>query len=157
MKNKKLKSKILHNNFFPKNRKAWIRIIEALVAILLMAGILLLIVQSQSSGEKDISSKVYVTENAILREIQSTSTYRNYVLSVANSEEFEDFDSSLKNHIINRIPEYLSCTGKICDFGFDSSCNIESSEEDVYVKSVMIAGNSTIYDPKLLKIFCWEI
>ncbi len=156
MKNKKLKSKILHNNFFPENRRGWIRIVEALVAILLIAGFLFLIINNQEKEVKDISSKVYATENAILREIQSNNVYRENILGIGEtSVEFKDFNVDLKNHITSRVPEYLNCTAKICDFDYDPNCNIESSKKDIYVRSVMIAADLDAYNPKLLKIFCW--
>ncbi len=138
-----------------KNKRGWIRIVEALVAILLIAGFLMLLIDNQEEGTKDISSKVYVTENAILREIQSNSTFRSYILTITGSIEFEEFDDCLKNHITSRVPEYLNCVGKICDFGTNPVCDIDSLEKDIYVRSVMIATDSTTYDPKLLKIFCW--
>jgi len=157
MKNKKLKSKILHNNFFPENRRGWIRIIEALIAILLIAGFLILIIDNQEKGVKDISSKVYITENAILKEIQSNSVYRTYIFTITESVEFEGFNVDLKNHITSRVPEYLNCVGKICDFDYDPNCNIDSLKKDIYVRSVMIATDLDTYNPKLLKIFCWTV
>jgi len=139
-----------------KNKRAWIRIVEALVAILLIAGFLTLLINSQEEGTKDISSKVYLTENAILREVQLNDTYRTYILGIdENSVEFDGFNENLKEHINNRIPNYLNCTVKICDFSFDPACNIDSLKKDVYVRSVMITTDSTTYNPKLLKIFCW--
>ena len=138
-----------------KNKKGWIRIVEALFAILLIAGFLILLINSQESEEKDISSNIYVTENVILREIQSNNTYRTYILGIETSVEFENFKDNLKEHINNRIPTYLNCTGKICDFETNPVCNIKSSEEEIYVRSVMIAGDYETYEPKLLKIFCW--
>ena len=138
-----------------KNKKGWIRIVEALVAILLIAGFLILIIDNQENGGKDISAKVYMTENAILREIQSNSTFRTYILTITESVEFENFNSDLKNHITSRVPTYLNCTGKICDFAYDPVCDIDSLKKDIYVRSVMIATDSTTYEPKLLKIFCW--
>lgn len=157
MKNKKLKSKILHNNFFPRNRRAWIRIVEALVAILLIAGFLMLILDVQAGDDKDISSRIYDSENAILREIQLNSTYRDYILTIPGSIEFDEFNYDLQNHIEKRIPEYLDCTAKICDFETDPVCDIEDLGKNVYVRSVMIAANTNIYEPKLLKIFCWTL
>lgn len=138
------------------NKKGWIRIVEALVAILLIAGFLVLIIDNPENREKDISAKVYMTENAILREVQSNNTYREYILGIGEtSVEFEAFDDSLKNHITSRVPLYLNCTGKICDFALDPVCNIESLEKNIYVRSVMITANLDTYEPKLLKIFCW--
>ncbi len=138
-----------------KNKRGWIRIVEALIAILLIAGFLTLLINSQEEGTKDISSKVYLTENAILREIQLNNTYRTDILDVTGSVEFESFNENLKEHINNRIPNYLNCTGKICDFEYDPACNIDSLKKDIYVRSVMITTDSTTYNPKLLKIFCW--
>lgn len=138
-----------------KNKRGWIRIVEALIAILLIAGFLILIINNPKNGQKDISAKVYVTENAILREIQLNFTYRDYILGIAETVEFENFDDNLKDHITSRVPNYLNCISKICDFYIDPVCDIVSSEENLYVRSVMIAADSTTYDPKLLKIFCW--
>jgi len=137
------------------NKRGWIRIVEAMVTILLIAGFLILIIDNPENGKKDISTKVYVTENAILREVQANSTYRTYILGIDASIELGAFRTDLEDHITSRIPEYLSCTSKICDFGTDPTCNIDSLEEEIYVRSVMIAADSTDYDPKLLKIFCW--
>lgn len=141
-----------------KNKKGWIRIVEALIAILLIAGFLILIIDNQEKGVKDISSKVYMTENAILREVQLNNTYREYILGIGHtSVEFEDFNVYLKNHITSRVPAYLNCTGKICDFDYDPNCNIDSLKKDIYVRSVMITADLDDYNPKLLKIFCWTI
>ncbi len=140
-----------------KDKHGWIRIVEAMVAILLIAGFLTLIIENYPNGERDLTDKIYLTENIILREIELNSTYRNYVLSVDSSVDFENFNSNLKNQIINRTPEYLECEGKICDFEYDSACNINSVKEEIYARSILIAANSTKYEPKILKIFCWTL
>jgi len=139
-----------------KNKKGWIRIVEAMVSILLIAGFLILLINNPGKVEKDVSTKVYATENAILREVQLNSTYRTYILGIGEtSVEFENFNINLKNHITSRVPEYLNCTSKLCDFDINPACDIGSLEKDIYVRSVMIAADSTTYDPKLLNIFCW--
>ncbi|MCK5624933.1 hypothetical protein KAI04_03775 [Candidatus Pacearchaeota archaeon] len=141
-----------------KNKRGWIRIVEALVAILLISGFLILVIDDFGDEKKDISNKVYVAENAILREIQLNSTYRNYILGIGEtSVEFKDFNVYLKNHITSRVPTYLNCTGKLCDFSVNPVCDIDALEKDIYVKSVIIAANSTIYNSKILKIFCWAV
>jgi len=138
------------------NKKGWIRIVEAMVAILLISGFLILIIDNPENRGKDISAKVYVAENAILREVQLNNTYRTYILGIGEAVvEFDNFNVDLKNHIKSRTPLYLNCTGKLCDFATDPVCDIEYLEKNIYVRSVMIAANSDIYEPKLLKIFCW--
>lgn len=136
----------------------WVRIVEAMVGILLIAGFLIVIINNGNAGDTGISEKVYSSENTILREIQLNNTFRTYILGIGTtSVEFENFDVTLKNHITSRIPNYLNCTGKICDFATDSTCTIESSENNLYARSVMIATNENTYSPKLLKLFCWEV
>ena len=139
-----------------KNKRGWIRIVEAMVAILLIVGFLILVIDNPENGEKDISAKVYVAENAILREVQLNNTYRTYILGIGESVvEFDSFNVDLKNHIKSRTPSYLNCTGKLCDFATNPVCDIEYLEKNIYVRSIMIAANSTTYEPKLLKMFCW--
>ena len=111
----------------------------------------MLILANPSNGEKDISSKVYLAENSILREVQLNNTYRTYIMTIDDSVEFDEFDIYLKNHITNRSPEYLNCTGKICDFAYDPVCDIDSLEKNIYAKSIMIVGDSTKYEPKLFQ------
>jgi len=137
-----------------KNKHGWIRIVEALVAILLIIGFVLLIIEG-SSVKKDVSSRIYLTENAILTEIQLNSTFRDYILDVSVPLEFENFEQDLKNHITNRLPEYLECDAKIC--AASNVCINEILEEDVYVRSLMIAGDADVYNPKQLKLFCTVI
>ncbi|GAJ11607.1 unnamed protein product, partial [marine sediment metagenome] len=63
-----------------KNKRGWIRIVEAFVAILLVTGVLLVIINKQYIGKDDISAKVYDVELSILREIQSDTALRDSIL-----------------------------------------------------------------------------
>lgn len=141
---------------FPENRRGWIRIVEALVAMLLITGIMVL-VAGNSQNNRTQSGEIYDSENYILREIQSNETFRNYALglSLSSDVEFGDFDMGLKNHIENRIPSYLNCSSKICSLS--SKCELSNSEENLYVKSAFISSNPEIYSPRQIKLFCWEI
>jgi len=136
-----------------KNKKGWIRIVEALVAILLIVGFLTLII-NKGEQKSNLNSRIGLSENSILREIQINSTYRNYILGTSGTVEFEDLDSNLNAQIISRTPEYLNCVGQICEF--DNDCDyVENSGKDIYGKSVFIGANSEVYSPKQLKLFCW--
>ena len=148
------KKELRGNQTKMKNKHGWIKIVEALVAILLIAGFITLVLE-RNSENTGLASDIYDAENFILREIQSNSQFRNYILGVGTSVEFNNFDESLKNHIISRTPEYLECTGKICDLDYDSACTIDLLKKDVYVRTAMITANEDIYDPKLIKLFCW--
>lgn len=136
-----------------KNRKGWIRLVEALVAILLILGVAMIALDKEYIEKTDITPKVYLTETAILREIQLNESFRDYILDTVEDVEFEDFRSDLNGFIIKRIPDYLICTSKIC--GIQESCDMDLGEKDIYVQSVMIAANTGTYNPRQIKLFCW--
>lgn len=139
---------------FKKNKKGWIRIVEAFVAILLIAGVLLIVINQGYIGKKDISEKVYGVEISILREIELNDQMRNELLFVDLSVTHEP-PSSVKNKISNSIPDYLSCDSRICPL--NEICTLEGpAETNVYAQSVAITANLSTYNPRQLKIFCWE-
>lgn len=142
-------------NVFPKNREGWIRIVEAFVAVLLIAGFILVILDKGYLEKKDASEKIYEIENSILREIQLNDTLRNDILIAGPLPvNWTYINISIKNKIENEIPIYLNCTAKICSISDD--CLLEFGfEKNIYVRSVAITTNSINYNPRQLKLFCW--
>lgn len=141
------------------NKKGWIKIVEAFIAILLIAGVLLIVINKGYSGKEDISMKVYTSELQILREIQQDSDLRDEILGL-NQEILPikwgdgEFPLDVKNNINSRIPNYLNCEAKIC--AVDDSCFFDKKiDEDVYVQSIIITASLEEYNPKQLKLFCW--
>ena len=142
-----------------KNKKGWIKIVEAFVAVLLVTGVILISINQGYIGQKDISSEVYEMELSILREIELNDTLRNYILNVielpANWDD-ESFPQEVKNKINARTPNYLDCEGKICEI--DDTCDIEKYfDKNIYAQSVTITTTLTQEQPKYrkLKLFCW--
>ncbi len=151
--------------FQKKNRKGWLKIVEAFVAILLVATVALIVI-SRNAGSRDISGRVYEAEISILREIQLNNTMRTLVLGVqilssgiGVESDNANFPSMVKNKINERTPSYLACKGKICTP--EDSCFLADTsgiEKEIYAQSVIItvASGSTTYVPKQLKLFCWQ-
>jgi len=142
------------------NKRGWIRIVEAFIAVLLIAGVLLFVIGKGYIGKKDISEQVYQVQLAVLREIELNSTLRTSILEVDESElPWENFSaeglSDVKQKIEDRIPEYLECEAKICEL--DRVCPMGSTlvEKDVYAQSVAITAEGEKYSPRQLKLFCW--
>ncbi len=142
-----------------KNKKAWIRIIEAFVAILLIMAVLLIVFNKGYIGKKDMSAEIYKVEISILREVQLNNALRNDILSIENPPiKWEDFEAEglndLKNKIISRLPNYLDCEAKIC--AINETCVLDKVfDKDVYAQSVSITAGLTEYNPRQLKLFCW--
>ena len=143
-----------------KNKKAWIRIVEAFVAILMVTGVILIIINKGFVEKEDISATVYDVEIAILREIQLDDSLRNDILNVMilpMEWDHDNFPSRIKEKIIDRMPNYLDCEAKICDMNENCELN-EYPKKDVYAQAVAIT--TTLQSPpgtlfKQLKLFCW--
>lgn len=139
-----------------KNKRGWIRIIEVFVAILIILGVLLIVLDKEEIEKKDVTSKIYLTETAILREIQLNNTLREDILNaeIPVEEGDDGFPSSIANQIDSRTPAYLSCMPKICQLS--DACDLdEPVKKNTYVRSVAIVTDLETYDPRQLKLFCW--
>src|SRR3989344_676445 len=64
-----------------KNKRGWIRIVEAFVAVLIITGLVLVIIGSSYTKEKDPSNEIYQIEEGILRDIQGNYSLRTGILS----------------------------------------------------------------------------
>ena len=134
-----------------KRKKGWIRIVEAFIAVLLIAGVLLFVINSGYIGRRDISEQVYEVQLAVLREIELNSALRTQILTTPIEE---GVPIPVTNKINERMPEYLECTSRICNL--TSVCPIDRViEKDVYAQSVAITAEGTTYNPRQLKLFCW--
>jgi hypothetical protein len=141
-----------------KNKHGWIEIVEAFVAVLLIAGVILIILNRDSSPKTDLSDSIYETELSILREIQTNTTFRTGIINALEPMPipWEDarFPLEVKNKIIVRTPSYLSCTGRICQM--NATCILEGNKEkDIYSQSVVISSTLQNVSYRQLNIFCW--
>src|SRR3989344_8121530 len=103
-----------------KNKRGWIKIAEAFVAILLLAGIVLFVINKGSNENTgiEVSAAVQDTEISILRSIELNNTLRAEVLATNGEVEWTSFASQApgtKVAIENKIPSYLDCAAKICN------------------------------------------
>ena len=143
------------------NKKGWVRIVEAFVAILLIAGIVLIVIEQDQNKREDISSQTYDYLVSILREIQLDNNLRAEIVNIQDSElpvEWEEFNVSAPQtfaKITEKTPSYLECIGKICSTS-DLCLLSQSPDKTIYAESVIITANLQSYNPRALKLFCWE-
>ncbi len=142
-----------------KSKRGWIRLIEVFIAILLLAGVLLVVVNRSNSPDKDsLYIEISQKEFAILRDIELNNTLRTEILSITPPVEWDSFSPELqnvKNRIINLTPSNLECKAKICQINEDCTMS-EFSGKNVYAESVLISANLNTYSPRQLKLFCME-
>lgn len=138
------------------NKKAWIKILEAFFAIMLILGVALILLDGTSATTSELDTEIHESELIALRDIQMNSTLRQKVLDATPPLESDDseFPSEVADRINYFLLSYLECTEKICEI--DDSCSLDNPpSEDVYALSIIITSTKTTYDPKQLKIFCW--
>lgn len=141
-----------------KQKRGWIRIVEAFVAVLLITGVVLLVINKGYIAREDISDKVYDAQWAVLREIELNDGLRYDILSTGSGEG-DAVPESVRTKILDRMPDYLECISKICEL--NELCEISNpdylpTEKDVYAQPITIAATPGVaFDPKQLKMFCW--
>ena len=141
-----------------RNKRGWIKIVEAFIAVLLIAGVLLFVINKGYIGKKDISEQVYKVQLSVLREIELNSDFRYQILEEGEKlgQGTPIVPEEVVNTIEDRIPDYLTCESKICEL--DQMCPPTEEvpiEKDIYAQSVAISAEGTKYGPVQLKLFCW--
>lgn len=142
-----------------KDRGGWIEIVEAFVAILLVAGVILIVLNRGGFQKTDISEKVYQAELSILREVESNESLRENIVLAEEPMPIEwgdvRFPIEVKKRIITRTPNYLTCIGKICNM--NQTCVTDEAEEgDIYSQAVAITSTLQNITFRKLNLFCWE-
>lgn len=137
-----------------KNKKGWIKIVEAFLAILLLMGILLVVVGKEDVdfGKEKIINQV---QSDFLQKIQVNNSFRFAILELGslpvNSNESE-FPENLKNYFLE---EFEDCFMNICLP--EDVCTLDfESEGEIYSKEILINSYEDIYSPKKVKIICYE-
>ena len=134
------------------NKRGWIRIFEAVVAILLITGVAL-VVLDKSYLKKDISSEISRLEDFVLKEIKLNSTLRAEVLGTDIGGEIPQL---IQDKIDSRIPDKINCSAKVC--AYTGNCVLDIYEEKaIFAKSTLISATPSTYNPKQFKLFCWEL
>jgi hypothetical protein len=140
-----------------KNKRGWIMLIEVFIGILLITAILVVSLNNPYLTKGDAYEKFYTIENGILEEIQIDNSLRAVVLQTSTPVKWNDanFPIQIKNKINLKKPNYLNCSANIC--GLNEICEIENlPKQDIYVESIAITSTLQNYNPKKIKLFCWE-
>jgi len=129
------------------NKKAWLRIIEAFMAVLIIASVLI-IIMLRNPSQLDLADDIYVKQRFILRQVSFNDSLRGEILQ-GQTTGTEDFIKTL-------APGSWNFTIRVCNF--DEICGIPESfnlEKEIYVDQILITSNLTYYNPKRLKFFVW--
>ena len=128
------------------DKKAWLRIVEAFLAIIIILGAVLVIMVKQEP-KTDISESVYERQGQILDIISKNEELRNDIL-IEKGDQIEIV-------ILELIPGNWNYSINICNITLICPNPIQVHETEVYSREKMVTSNLTKYSPKKLRFFVW--
>ena len=136
---------------FKMNKRGWIRIMEAVVAILIMASVLI-VIYTNSPEDQSYSDYVYAIQIRILDDVALSDYLRNETLHSSESS----VSPTLIGNISTMIPSNFNFSVSVCSLNSASCLFKENIESEVFVEDRIISSNLTKYEPKMLRLFIWE-
>ncbi len=135
------------------NKKGWIKILEATVAILIISSVLIMVYSGQPK-RVDIDKEVSGLQKKILMDISSDSDLRSDVLN--------ETYGNLINYVETKMPLYLNFSLKICNLSIYTPCKINddifiaTADKEIFVEETVISTDLIEYDPKKVRLFVWR-
>jgi len=142
-----------------KNKKAWIKIVESFIAILMIVSVLSIIVMKDLVRRPDASEIVYEEEFHILQKIQVNSSLRQDIIElnpIPMESTNPSFPFDLEIILNSTSLVNLNCSLKVCIPGSGCVLSDPISEKEIYAKSIIISSDRNTYNPRELAIFCWK-
>jgi len=137
-----------------KDKRGFLRVLEAVIAVLLVAGAVTIVLVKNSQTE-DNSETVKQIQQIILEEISTNPELRASVLRGSQSDI-----KALNETISNLMPSEYSYEFKICPL--NDICGLQNSPSyytkgEIYADEVSITATLDIppTDPKKLRLFMW--
>jgi hypothetical protein len=144
------------------NKRAWIRMLEATIAIMLVSSVLVIVyVRNPRSDGFTIEELIFNMQRKILSDFSSNPELRENVLKVGGIGGESAF-SELESYADKFITDEFGFLLLVCPLGdvckMDSSTFTQTREKNVYVEEVIISADfSEGYNPKRVLLFVWEI
>ena len=137
-----------------KQKKAWLKIVEAFIAVMLIASTLL-IFYSRTVESKTGIDYLYNIEKSILQEIASDNSLRVKIVGTASGcSTNPNAENEITAFALTRIPENFNVGIRICEVG--DICSLSSFKENVYSSERIVSATLECNNPKILKIFMWR-
>ena len=134
-----------------KNKKAWLRIVEAFLAVLIITSVLLTVIVNQPRESQ--SEEIHNMQRLILQQIALDDSLRADVL-IGEETNIEKFVNGMKPALWNSEIE-------ICEI--EDACGMtvfpeEAVGKEIYAEEILISSTPEKYDSdsiKKLKLFVW--
>lgn len=152
--NKNRRYREINTTYFmsPMGKKGWIRITEAIVAILIMSSVLI-VMYTKDVPQVSYSDYVYNLQTRILMDVADRDNLRSATLSSTESLT----NQTLLDYFDESIPSNFNYTVKVCSLSaVTCNANIGDVPSEIFVEDRIISSNLQKYDPKMLRLYIWE-
>jgi len=129
-----------------KNKRGWIRIFEAVIAIMILMGFAAFLITKQME-KPDFSASVHALLSTVLEESSGNLAVRQAV--------FEKNETYISNFISSRLPAGLNFTISICDTTGPCLLPISKPGVEIYADDILISTDLKTYAPAKLALFAW--
>lgn len=144
-----------------RNKRGWIRILEATIAVMIVAGVLVVVYAKQIDRGTGSVDYFHNLQRQILMDISASSNLR---LMVLNGD-----GAGVSLFVGGKIPVAFGYYLRICGLGDVSDfCKIndvgvvaEIRDKDVFVEEIVVSadlgnGSNAEYAPKKVRLFVWK-
>lgn len=145
------------------NKRAWIRILESVTALLIVLGVALVFYSGNlADSEEELQNYVFLFQKEVLRDISLRNDLREAIILEGSSSVF------LQDYLEEKTPDFLISYIQVCDFQEDiltgelTSCPVpialyeENPLKDIYVEETIISSTLNTYDPKRVQLYVLE-
>lgn len=150
------------------NKKGWMRILEATIAVLIVSGTLLVVYSKQI--DRTVSPAEYFEDmqGQILADVSTNSSLRLNVLNADNDSSSDSNFSTLNNFVAGKISEGFGYSLQICNLSsFYDYCKMDyptfvaTIDKNIFTEEIIVSaelgdGDSATYEPKKVKLYVWE-
>jgi hypothetical protein len=142
-----------------RNKKAWIKMIEVFISVMLLTGaVTLMINENFFTGE--ITKEINNNLDYMIKTIQLDDSLRGEILGASLPVYWDDFNSqglqNTRGEIETITPVNLICQAQVCALN-DACLNSNApTDKNVYSRAGYISADLDTYSPRQLKIFCWR-
>ena len=142
-----------------RGKGGFLRILEAFIAILIIAGAMTFIYVKEIPG-KNQREDILNLERIILETITNDAQLRQAVLNgFGNTESAEGNRTLINSTIAKLVPQGYTFLFKICNL--DEICGLDQrssfyTKNEIYSERSSVSSTLETYDPKKIRLFMWE-
>jgi len=143
-----------------KNKRGWLRILEVVIAIMILLGVVLTVYSRKQVDYQSSSDLVQGLQFKILDQISSDDSLRLGVL-INDSSSIDLLNNFINRSFFDEGASRFDFSLLICNI--NDGCGLTDSivlqktlDKEVFVEEKIISGNLNVYSPRKVRLFVWE-